>query len=149
MRWLKMDKKKEVILSVFFLLNAVNGRTFLQKFFYLLNREIFAERLFNYKPYKYGPFSQDINIEISELEKDDLIEENRVLIKGKGIAYSYALTSKGRDTAKKIFNDNLSPDERTSLIDYTNQFREFSPTQLLKYVYEKYPEVTENSVFEG
>lgn len=143
-----MDKKKEVILSVFFLLNVVNGRTFLQKFFYLLNREVFAEELFNYKPYKYGPFSQDINLEISELEKDGLIKENRILIKGKGIAYSYELTPKGKDSAQKTFNNKLTSNERTSLVNYTNQFRGFSPTQLLKYVYEKYPEVTKNSLFE-
>ena len=56
-----MDEKQNIILSVLYLLEKIWGRTYLQKFLYLLNREVFNEKLFDYEPYKYGPFCSDIN----------------------------------------------------------------------------------------
>lgn len=59
----------------------------------------------------------------------------------------YLLTSKGKNNANKIFENDLTANERKNLIEYTNQFKRYSVTELLKYVYEKYPEVTEKSEF--
>jgi len=59
----------------------------------------------------------------------------------------YLLTSKGKNNANKIFENDLTANERKDLIEYTNQFKRYSVTELLKYVYEKYPEVTEKSEF--
>jgi|SRR3989338_1893286 len=143
-----MDEKQNIILSVLYLLEKIWGRTYLQKFLYLLNREVFNEKLFDYEPYKYGPFCSDINEDLADLENEGLIEEIPELTRGLETAYTYSLTEKGKSITEDIFNKKLNASMRSKLIEYTNKFRHYTPTELLKYVYEKYPEVTENSEFE-
>ena len=63
------------------------------------------------------------------------------------IAYRYTLTRKGKQIAKQIFQHNLSNVEQNALITYTNRFESFTPTDLLLFVYKKYPEFTRYSIF--
>ena len=144
-----MNKKREMIVSVLYLLGKVWGRTFLQKFFYLLNRERYNQELFEYEFYKYGPFCDEINEELTDLEIEGDVDETAELTKGFNTSYTYELTKKGKESAQEIFNNKLSNEDRNNLIEYVNKFRDYTPTELLKYVYEKYPEVTENSEFEN
>ncbi len=143
-----MDKQKNILLSVIYLLGKVWGRTYLQKFLYLLNREVFNDNLFDYKNYKYGPFCEDINDELTFLEVEGKVQEIPTITKGLNTSYTYELTESGKKIATEIFDKKVSVKIKHKLIEYTNKFRNYSPTDLLKYVYEKYPEVTENSVFE-
>jgi len=144
-----MNKRGEIILSILYLKGKVWGRTYLQKLLYLLNREVFDNTLFDYKFHKYGPYSEDINVEITTLETERQIEEKAVLTKGLNTAYTYELTENGKKIASDIFIKKLSNKEREKLIEYINKFGSFSSTELLRYVYSKYPEVAENSIFEG
>lgn len=145
---MEMNKKEQIILSTLYLLGKVHGRTFLQKFMYLLNVEIFNEKLLDYNFYKYGPFSNELNDTITELEFTNNIKEEAVQTKNLYTAYNYELTNEGYEKAKQIFNEKLTVEEKDKLIRYTIDYRNFTPTQLLKYVYNKYPEVAENSIFE-
>ena len=47
-----------------------------------------------------------------------------------------------------IFNDKISKREKNIIIEYKNRFGDYSPTDLLKYVYQNYPMYIENSEFE-
>ncbi|MFH1972647.1 MAG: hypothetical protein ABIJ18_04180 [archaeon] len=141
-----MNEQKEIMLSVIYLLEKVWGRTYLQKFFYLLNREVFKGHLFSYDLYKYGPFSEQINTQLTELEIEGLVEEKALLTKGLHTAYTYKLTKKGQKYASNIFI-KLPNKTRDELVNYTNKFKQYSPTELLRFVYEKYPEVTKNSIY--
>ena len=44
----------------------------------------------------------------------------------------YLLTSKGKNNANKIFENDLTANERKDLIEYTNQFKRYSVTELIK-----------------
>ena len=142
-----MDKGIDVLLSILYLLDRVWGRTYLQKLLFLLNTEVYKGRLFEFKEYKYGPFSIDINNAVTKLNEERLIDERAVGTKGSEVAYTYTLTKKGRRVANDIFERRLSASERNKLIAYTNRFRRYSPTELLLYVYQEYPEYTKYSIF--
>ena len=142
-----MDKGIDVLLSILYLLDRVWGRTYLQKLLFLLNTEVYKGRLFEFEEYKYGPFSIDINNAVTKLNEERLIDERAVGTKGSEVAYTYTLTKKGRRVANDIFERRLSASERRKLITYTNRFRRYSPTELLLYVYQEYPEYTKYSIF--
>jgi hypothetical protein len=113
-----------------------------------LNAEVFKEDIFEFKEYKYGPFSIGINNAITKLDAEQLINEKPVRTKGSEIGFKYNLTSKGKQIASDIFERKLSSKERGKLIEYTNKFRRYSPTELLLYVYQRYPQYTKYSIFE-
>lgn len=142
-----MNKREKIVLATLYLLKKVWGRTYLQKFIYLLNREVFKDELFEYKYYKYGPYSSEINESITILENSNLVEESAEETKGLKTAYTYKLTTHGEKIASKIFHTELTVKERDKLMNYATEFKNHSPTELLLHVYQKYPEVTENSIY--
>jgi uncharacterized protein YwgA len=142
-----LSKGQDIVLSILYLQGEIWGRTYLQKFLYLLNREKFKEKLFKFSPYRYGPFSSELSNLMIDLESIGLIEEKSEKTKGLETAYRYILTEKGKNIAGKIFEDDLTAEERKELIEYTNKFKRHSATELLKYVYQQYPEETERSEF--
>lgn len=112
-----------------------------------MNTEVYKGKIFDFKEYKYGPFSLGVNNAVTRLSEERLIDERAVGIKGSEIAYNYTLTKKGKRVASDIFEKKLQYRERSKLIEYTNRFRRYSPTELLMYVYQKYPEYTKYSIF--
>jgi len=144
-----VDKEQEIILSTLYLFDEIWGRTYLQKFLFLLNSEIYNGDIFEFRKYKYGPFCDTINNVVSELNEKRLIKEDPVLTRGLETGYKYSLTKSGKKIANDIFENKLSKTERKKLIEFTNRFRRYSSTELLKYVYQKYPEYIECSVFES
>jgi len=142
-----LSKGQNIVLSILYLQGEIWGRTYLQKFLYLLNRQAFNKEIFKFKHYKYGPFSTELNHLMTELEFKDIVEEKPEKTRGLETAYRYILTEKGKKLANKIFESELTAKERKDLIEYTNRFKRYSPTELLKYVYQQYPEVTERSEF--
>jgi len=144
-----VDKEQEIILSTLYLFDEIRGRTYLQKFLFLLNSEIYNGNIFEFRKYKYGPFCDTINNAVSELNEKRLIREDPVLTRGLETGYKYSLTNNGKKIANDIFENKLSKTERKKLIEFTNRFRRYSSTELLKYVYQKYPEYIECTVFES
>jgi uncharacterized protein YwgA len=147
MRWEKLSKGKDIVLSIIYLQGEIWGRTYLQKFLYLLNREKYKQQLFKFKHYKYGPFSSELSNLMTELDWMGIIEERAEKTGGLETAYRYILTEKGKKIAGRTFEEQLTALERKDLIEYTNRFKRHSATELLKYVYQQYPEVTERSEF--
>ncbi len=144
-----MSKGQDIVLSILFLQGEIWGRTYLQKFMFLLNREKFKDKLFKFSPYRYGPFSSELSNMMIDWETIGIIVEKSEKTKGLETAYRYILTEKGKNIAGRIFENNLTAKERKDLIDYTNKFKRHSATELLKYVYKKYPEETKRSEFKN
>lgn len=142
-----MSKGQDIVLSILYLQGEIWGRTYLQKFLFLLNKEKFKDKLFKFSPYRYGPFSSELSNLMVDLESMGIIEEKSEKTKGLETAYRYMLTKKGKDIAGKIFEDNLTAKERKELIEYSNKFKRHSATELLKYVYKEYPDETIRSEF--
>ena len=143
-----MDKVEEIILSALYVLDEIWGRTYLQKFLFLLNCELYNGDVFSFRKYKYGPFCDAINNIVTKLDEINIIKEKPVLTKGYKTGYKYSLTNRGKKIARNIFYNKLSIKEKKILLEYKNRFGNYSPTELLKYVYQKYPVYIENSEFE-
>ncbi|MGA7218541.1 MAG: hypothetical protein WBX38_09510 [Candidatus Sulfotelmatobacter sp.] len=147
----------------------VSSITRIEKMMFLLQRETAFSGLvagkFSFKPWKFGPFSQEIyedldllsslelvNVEERELasyvdytEEDDLIgveqEDEPVVEK------VFSLTDRGKRVAEKL-RTLLSDSDWLEVLHLKKRFEGVPLTRLIQYVYQKYPETTEKSVLE-
>jgi uncharacterized protein YwgA/DNA-binding HxlR family transcriptional regulator len=120
----------------------ISGSTRLQKLLFLLKREKGVETPYTFTPYMFGPHSPDVIDDATELELAGYIKiQNEVpeqpLAGDCVITREYELTSEGAGVAKEVY-EKLSNDQKTAL-DALKQFNKMKLTELLKYVYTKYP----------
>ena len=138
----KNELRNKTILLIYYL-NKVYGRTFLQKFFFLLKNEQERDMKVRFTKYHYGPFSMDI-VNIT----NQLIIEGKVIEKGlkckKSEGHYYELSENGEKEAKKI-ESKTNIHELKEFKMFCEKYKNYSPTELLKLVYIKYPEWTMKS----
>lgn len=118
----------------------------LQKMIFLIDREIpdlVEGPHFHFQPYNYGPFDKAVYDELEVLECKGYVETI-----GESTWRNYRLTKAGQEMGKKTF-DSLPPEAQ----DYINRVSEFVKRltfrQLVLAVYKAFPEMKENSVFQG
>ena len=97
---------------------------------------------YNFRKYDYGPFSPEIYRDAEQLERDGKI---RISINSRGGWREYAATIRGTKTELADIPDDLS----SFIVDKVNWARSLSFQQLVRAVYQMYPEYRENSVFSG
>ncbi len=165
--------KEDVLLLLLFSMSGEEAKesvasiTRVEKMMYLLQEETeFSSKLqdrFEYKPWKFGPFSKGIyesldllfsldllDIEVRELnyieytERDVLtgMEEEEPVVEK-----IFSLTDRGRRVAEKLKSLILEKDWE-EFINLRRRFEEVPLTALIQYVYRKYPETTSESVLE-
>lgn len=171
----KLDKEDVLLLLLFSMSveeakGSVASITRVEKMMYLLQQETeFSGKLqdkFEYKPWKYGPFSKGIyesldllfsldlvNIESRELanymeytERDELKligmeEEEPVLEK------VFSLTDRGKRVAENL-RGLISKKDWAEFINLKRRFERVPLTALIQYVYRLYPETTTESILE-
>lgn len=151
----------------------VAGITRLNKLLFLLEKEGSAKTDFDFKPYKMGPYSPNINPVIEFLStfpspKDPIIELKSARVKSgtnaeqtryindlassddipeeldKYNSSSFELTEKGKKLAEAVWND--APDAtKVSVANIKSKYTSLTLNQLLRYVYSTYPKMTEKS----
>ncbi|MEM2875113.1 MAG: winged helix-turn-helix transcriptional regulator [Candidatus Hadarchaeales archaeon] len=136
-------RRGKILLS---LLHAMGGRisgaTRLQKLLFLMKREKGIETPYNFTPYMFGPHSPDVLEDAIDLERAGYISISREVkestIHGDCvIERRYQLTPEGEKEARKAYA-SLPPETRKA-IDDLKKFSEMRLTDLLRYVYTKYP----------
>ena len=91
-----------VLASMAFYKKPIEGRTRFQKIVYLLKKKSQIPFDFNFKPYYYGPYSEELSDLITFLTALKLAEEKTDYL-GKGIIrYNYELTDKGKRYFEKF-----------------------------------------------
>jgi len=140
--------KDTIILFVFDLINkSIYGRTYLQKLFYLFekefekSKELNKESIFSYQPHFYGPFSRELNETLTKLSHYDYIYERR-----KGECYVYNISEGGKEFLGKN-KSKVNPKVLKKIAQLCEYFKDFSATDLLKYVYKRFPEDTSRSIY--
>ena len=98
---------------------------------------------FNFQPYHYGPFDNDVYNELFNLSNDESVS----IIKGYRWNY-YALTPKGQSEGEKAFME-LDPVAQTFISKLVGFVRSLGFSQLVSAIYKAYPEMRANSVFQG
>jgi len=142
-----MDEKtrRALILEMFNVFGSIHGRTFLQKIFYVLDKEEHVEA-FEYIPYHYGPYSKQLNNLVSCLVSEGMVEE-KIIETDKSEYYLYKLTETGKQEIKR--HSALISSFRPKISALHTRFQDFKPIELLKYVYRKYPASTVMSIYGG
>jgi len=159
--------QKDVILH---LLNApgpkgrdaepIVGKTRLMKLLFLLDKEGYLEpiqrNLFDFQPYKYGPFDKQIYSSLEDLSNEDLIRISYVNKSDDGInrgneerfdkVTKFQITSKGVNYLRE-FSTRLPVKILQAISVVKIIYGEMPIVELLQQVYQRYDDYTSNSVW--
>lgn len=154
----EITQQEDLAFLLFHYADEVGGITKLQKLLFLLQEETsfmgrYEEVSFDFKPYHYGPFSDEVYdaveflrymgaIELLEEEDlDDLRdEEDWGELSGK----RFVRTEKGEKMSDGV-SDALDEDLDTEFGDVIDEYADMPLEDLLEYVYKQYPEYAVDS----
>jgi uncharacterized protein YwgA len=139
----KTSNLNELILLVVGFIGVVYGRTYMQKIFFLIEKELLTDIDLNFIKYHYGPYSRFLRDSIEDLKNRDLIKDEISFNDGH-VGHCFKLTKKGQLVFIKLKNkDDLTIKK---LYSFCDRFNEYTPSELLRFVYSKYPDWTTNSL---
>lgn len=143
----------------------LHGVTRLEKLLYLWQQEgpirQISDSEYEFEPHNFGPFSKDIYDDVDLLTSATLVQE-RVVSWGASTDYVEArdvigdddsgepqerifkLTDRGKAVAEQLLRD-VPPKAWKELVEIKQRYTGLSLTQLIRYVYRKYPELTHKS----
>jgi len=98
---------------------------------------------FDFQPYDYGPFDSAVYHELEELEGDGVVE---VIEQNRFGRRAYRLTDQGLEEGQAALS-KLDPPIQEYIRKVAKWVRALSFSQLVSAIYNKYPEMKENSVF--
>jgi len=121
---------------------------------------------YEFEAYNFGPYSDEIYEDIEMLKEENLLDVVRerynyyaeAADRHESISRAdledsteadveiFSLSSNGEKIGKLIFENELSEEERNKLVEIKKKYNSIPLHKLLKYVYEKYPEVTTESL---
>ncbi len=94
---------------------------------------------FEFKPYFYGPYSEDLSDVIETLVGAELLVEERELIwPSRLVRYRYSLSSKGNELSNRIIRD-LENDKMEKRIEATSGSLNALPISDLVYMAKQLP----------
>jgi hypothetical protein len=99
---------------------------------------------FNFEPYDYGPFDSDVYSEISELDSNG---EAIIAPSGVGNWNTYAASDYGLIRGRELLDKMGKEGKYVQKI--SDWVRSLSFNQLVKSIYEAYPDMRANSIFRG
>lgn len=139
----------------------------------LKKKNIDCGKLPDFIPYNFGPFSKDVyeqielfsNIgfikvtdiktvedmgELDDWEEspfiDETVEQENGYIRQERKYFKYEIESLGIHFVEEKLLPELMPEQKEILERFKSKITSLSPKQILKYVYTKYPDFTENSL---
>ena len=142
--------RRDLVMAV---LGAAKGSkmspTQLQKALFLISENIpgaFSEgSKFNFTPYNYGPFDAGV---YSEAQTLMISGDTNITIAPSGRWKEYAATQQGVAKGIEILAA-LPENERSYIIDVVQWVQGLTFEQLVKTIYEHYPQMRANSIFRG
>lgn len=108
----------------------IRSVTHLQNEIFLLCRRtsfIYTKEIYHFEPLLYGPFSDGLSRDLTDLQSIGLISFDRI-----------KLTNKGFKIAASVWN-NLHDFEKQQIFKVKSTFNYMSLTELLDTVYSRYP----------
>ncbi|WP_255170069.1 type II toxin-antitoxin system antitoxin SocA domain-containing protein [Natrononativus amylolyticus] len=131
--------------------------TKVQKLLFLIEQESrFFENYeqevsFNFAPYKMGPFSENVYEELQFLMQLDAIEAEDIsnptgmdALKADLTNKKFEITPKGEKIASQLV-EILEPEHRNELEDMIQEYNKMTLQDLLRYVYQEYPDFATES----
>jgi hypothetical protein len=144
-----MDRR-EVLLAV---LAAGRGRQFspvqIQKAIFLINKNLphltHGGPSYNFLPYNYGPFDRSVYIEAETLRDEG---QATIALADNGRWSTYAASERGVEQGGLILN-RMHQKSRKYVESVVEWVLAQSFGSLVKAIYDEYPEMRENSIFQG
>ena len=141
-----MDQKEIILAGLTPANGVIHTPVQVQKLFFLLDKnipELYGGPLFDFQPYNYGPFDKAVYDVLRELTIEGYVD-----IIPQGSLTCYKLTASGQKEGEKLLSE--LPQSARKFIEEVSVFvRRLSFTQLVSAIYEIYPEMRANSVFQG
>jgi hypothetical protein len=146
--------------------DRLEGITRLEKLIFLLERESRAARWLSergdFVPHNFGPFSKKVYQEIDTLVAAGLVEDSAVPASNQDDAWesthvigekpadpyatrNFTLTADGRRYYSALLGE-LPREAEDTLSEFKGRFGSIPLRQLIRYVYERYPEQTTRSI---
>lgn len=124
----------------------IEGRTQLQKLTFLGQKEGKMEGGYNFRKWKFGPFSDDIWKDLDALvNHGEAMEIPQNSKEGEVLGYMYTLSKQGRDYVTNEILPKLDQETLNQLKTVIMRYSRMTLAELLTYVYQKYPDYTEKS----
>lgn len=123
---------------------ALFGPAQIQKLMFLIDAELggtIGGPFFDFMPYDYGPFDSNVYSALHRLKHEGLLDTDYT-----GRYRRYFLTGPGHATGRQHLNQ-LGENARDFIARTARWVREVSFSQLVSAIYERYPEMKENSIF--
>lgn len=141
-----LTQNQECLLFLFTKMRKIIGKTRLQKLFFLLDQEVFDRSLFDYKAYKYGPYSTNLLAAMDELLELGLIREKITEYSNpENFVSEYEITENGIERADQLIS-KIKPSQMGQIEELVHNYGYKEMNYILEYVYEEYPDFTENSL---
>ncbi|QJR04188.1 hypothetical protein HH800_19510 [Sphingobium yanoikuyae] len=119
-----------------------------QKLFFLIDKNValaLGGQQFNFEPYDYGPFDSAV---YSDLDWLSVPQEGSVEIVRSGRYRTYRLTQRGLQLGQQRL-DQLDPETRSYFGRAKDWVKSLSFQDLVRSIYQAYPETRANSIFRG
>jgi len=113
----------------------------IMKGMFLIKKELNVTDFYEFEPYLYGPCSFEVYRDLQQLVEENLVLSSPSI---RGWKY-YIISSKGMETFKAI-SQIMDKDLLEGIIRIKKIIIKKSFIELLRYVYEKYPEYAVNSI---
>lgn len=140
----KIKFQEDIILIVFHFMDTIYGKTFIQKFFFLLQNELLPNLGFDFIPYHYGPYSEQLKDIITILKEKKLVSESMELTNTLNFCSTFKLSNSGKEYIKQKLK-TINPELVSDINSFVSKFEEMTPSEILRYVYEHYPTWTCNA----
>lgn len=126
----------------------IEGITRLQKLIFLIQEEIGElEKSFQFEPYDYGPFSQDLYTEVDELVRRGLIRRIDDETPSGNERYSFKITEEGIDYLYEEADEEIRTGDIGDKISQIKQeYNSMSILALLDEIYEDFEDYAAESV---
>jgi len=102
-------------------------------------------RKYSFAPYDYGPFDSTVYDDARVLRSAGLA---RIADAGNGRWSTYSATDEGVEAGTKLL-DGMAEGHRKYIRDVAAWVRKLSFSALVKSIYDAYPQMRENSIFES
>jgi hypothetical protein len=141
--------RQQLLLAI---LAAAKGRPYspvqIQKAVFLITRNlpnlVTEGDRFEFVPYDYGPFDSDVYLEAEELQRTGAAT---IASSGSGRWNVYSATDEGAKRGSEVLS-RLAPQSRQYVENVSNWIRSQSFGSLVRSIYEAYPEMRQNSIFQ-
>ena len=122
-----------------------------QKSMFLIGKELFelvGQDFYRFVPFRYGPYSKDVDGDLKALQKSGLIHSHPFYYDAdRDPALQHAATSVGSSLAEDKSKE-LSEEARFFVSEVVGWARSTDFTHICRAIYHRYPETSVNSVLE-